>query len=102
MAGDFNAKQDSPQVQALSSQWVDVYRRLHPSDEDNTCCIDDLQGTPGEPLEERIDCIFLVPGGLHLKILGSQRILEQPVRSVDGWQWASDHVGLLAILEHQP
>lgn len=102
MAGDFNAEEDSPQIKALSNHWVDTFRSLHPNDDGNTCCIDDLQGPPGEPLEERIDYIFLVSGGLNPKVLESKRILDQPVTSADGWQWASDHLGLFVILELEP
>jgi endonuclease/exonuclease/phosphatase family metal-dependent hydrolase len=102
VAGDFNAREDSPQIQELSGHWVDVYRKFHPEEVGNTCCIDDLHGAPGEPLEERIDYVFLAPGELNIRILGIQRILEQPVRTTDGWQWASDHLGLLATLELGP
>ncbi len=96
VAGDFNAAEDSPQIQALTGQWVDSYRALYPDDEGLTCCVDDLSSDPAEPLEERIDYIFLAPGVEHIaRALSSQRVLAQPFRTADGWQWASDHIGLL-------
>jgi len=97
IAGDFNATEDSPQIQAMALQWTDAYGVLHADDEANTCCINDLSAGPTEPLEERIDYIFLAAGAEHvLKVVKSQKVLDQPFQSGGGWQWASDHVGLLA------
>ena len=59
VAGDFNATEDEPQIQALG--WIDTYRAANPADPGWTCCVDDLSAGPGEPLEERIDYLFLVP-----------------------------------------
>jgi endonuclease/exonuclease/phosphatase family metal-dependent hydrolase len=102
VAGDFNAREDSAQIAALVGQWTDAYRALHPSEEGLSCCIDDLAAGPGEPLEERIDYIFLVTKtGVNEKILSAQRVFNQPFPVSRGWQWASDHVGLLVELEPQ-
>ncbi len=103
VAGDFNAREDSPQIQTLSREWVDTYRAAHPDDEGLTCCIDTLTQGPTEPLEERIDYIFLAsPPGQDVKVLNAQRVLDQPLPVRDGWLWASDHVGLLAIIRLIP
>ncbi|RME44733.1 MAG: hypothetical protein D6791_12515, partial [Chloroflexi bacterium] len=103
VAGDFNAKEDSPQIQALAGRWVDTYRAAHPADVGYTCCVDDLTGRSAASLDERIDYLFLVPGeGLTTRVVDSRRILDQPVQMGQGWQWASDHVGLLSTIEIEP
>ncbi|HFD40212.1 MAG TPA: hypothetical protein ENJ31_10265 [Anaerolineae bacterium] len=94
VAGDFNAKEDSPQMQALAARWVDAYRAVRPDEPGRTCCVDDLTAGPGEPLEKRIDYLFLVPGG-EAHVISARRVLTQPTRTAEGWLWASDHVGLL-------
>jgi endonuclease/exonuclease/phosphatase family metal-dependent hydrolase len=99
VAGDFNAREDSPQIQALANAWLDTYRVANPGDPGLTCCIDDL-AAQNEPLEERIDYLFLVPGsGEEEQVVSSQRVLDQPVLGADGWLWASDHVGLLSTIQ---
>jgi hypothetical protein len=61
--------------------------------------VDDLNAEPGEALEARIDYIFLAPGeGAGFSLVSAQRALDEPVRTEHGWQWASDHVGLLIVL----
>jgi endonuclease/exonuclease/phosphatase family metal-dependent hydrolase len=103
VAGDFNAREDSPQVQQLAGRWIDTYRVAHPDDEGFTCCIDDLAQGPDEPLEKRIDYLFLVPhAGQAARVVSSERVLDHPFRVADDWQWASDHVGLLAEIDVQP
>jgi endonuclease/exonuclease/phosphatase family metal-dependent hydrolase len=97
VAGDFNATDDSPQIQALARVWVDTYRAVNPGDPGFTCCIDDLSAQ-SESLEERIDYLFLFPGG-EARVLSSRKVLDQPVWLGDGWQWASDHIGLLTAIE---
>ena len=99
VAGDFNATEASPHIQALARAWVDTYRAANPDDPGLTCCIDDL-AAQSEPLEERIDYLFLVPGpGGEGRVVSSRKILDQPLWVGDGWQWASDHVGLLTTIE---
>jgi endonuclease/exonuclease/phosphatase family metal-dependent hydrolase len=96
VAGDFNAREDSPQIEALTGQWVDSYRALHPEDEGFTCCVDDLSSSTTESLEERIDYVFLVPGVQDVvRVVSSQTLLDQAFQTGDHWQWASDHAGLL-------
>jgi endonuclease/exonuclease/phosphatase family metal-dependent hydrolase len=99
VAGDFHAREDSPQIEALTSRWVDTYRALHRDDEGFTCCIDDLSSGPSEPLEERIDYLFLVWGAEDAaRVVSSQKVLDQPFESAGRWQWASDHIGLLTAI----
>jgi endonuclease/exonuclease/phosphatase family metal-dependent hydrolase len=93
VAGDFNARAYLPQIRELAMVWIDAYRFVHPNDEGLTCCIDDLMAIPGEPLEERIDYIFLVH--MEGKLVSAEHTFYQPFVSGDGWQWASDHTGLL-------
>ena len=98
VAGDFNARQDSPQIQALLAEgWIDTFRASHPDDPGATCCIDDLTD-PGQSLDQRIDYIFLVPGDGSLSVTGSRVVFDQPAQTGDGWLWPSDHAGLLTTL----
>ena len=98
VAGDFNARENSPQIERLAAHWIDAYRAARPDDPGFTCCAGDLAAGPDESLEKRIDYVFLAPGqGLHL--IGAQRVLDQPFAVDGGWQWASDHAGLLVLVE---
>jgi endonuclease/exonuclease/phosphatase family metal-dependent hydrolase len=102
VGGDFNAREDSPQIKALAREWVDTYRTAHPDEAGWTCCIDDLSHGPDEPLEKRIDYLFLVPrGGQGVGVKGAGQVLDEPARTIDGWQWASDHIGVLAELKQR-
>jgi endonuclease/exonuclease/phosphatase family metal-dependent hydrolase len=98
VAGDLNAAEDSPQIQALAAQWVDVYRAAHPTDAGFTCCLQDLTARSAQTLRKRIDYIFLVPGD-GARIVSTSTILDEPAATESGWQWASDHVGLMALFE---
>lgn len=99
VAGDFNAQEDSPQIRLLDGRWRDAFRLAHPDEPGLTCCIDDLSA-PVETLDERIDYIFLAShSGLSGRVLSASRAFDQPFRLGDGWQWASDHVGLLVELK---
>ena len=103
VAGDFNAEENSPQIKDLSHTWLDIYRIIHPNGDGFTCCIDDLMSGPEETLEERIDYIFLVPAlDRSPEVIDSQRVLDQAFATDKGWQWASDHVGLTAIIDLNP
>jgi endonuclease/exonuclease/phosphatase family metal-dependent hydrolase len=103
VAGDFNAKEDSPQIIDLSQLWLDTYRAVHPNDDGFTCCIDDLTSGAGERLEERIDYLFLVPAwDRSPKVLDSRRVLDHAFATHEGWQWASDHAGLTATINVNP
>ncbi len=98
VAGDFNAQEDSPQIQALRAVgWIDTYRAAQPHDPGHTCCIDDLTD-PNQILDKRIDYIFLLSGGESVSVVDSRVILNLPASSGDGWLWASDHAGLLTTL----
>ena len=102
VAGDFNAREESPQIQALQAEgWIDTYRAAHPDNPGATCCIDDLTD-PDQALDKRIDYIFVVPGDSPMNIVDSRVILNQPAPSGDGWLWASDHAGLLTMLSGAP
>jgi endonuclease/exonuclease/phosphatase family metal-dependent hydrolase len=100
VAGDFNAVEESPQIQALG--WVDTYRQVHPSQPGYTCCVDDLTGGPDQKLKQRIDYLFLVADEEQARVLGSQRVLDEPFYTAEGWLWASDHVGVLSEIELGP
>lgn len=97
VAGDFNSQEDNPQITELANTWSDSYRFIHPEEDGLTCCIDNLSNGPGETLEERIDYIFLLPG--NWKLVTSERVFDQPFTVTGGWQWASDHIGLMVEIE---
>jgi endonuclease/exonuclease/phosphatase family metal-dependent hydrolase len=100
VGGDLNAREGTPQIVDLSSSWIDAYRAIHPGDPGLTCCVDNLTTGPGEPLEERIDYIFVVAKGeLGGQIVGAWHVFDQPFPLGSGWQWASDHTGLLVELK---
>jgi len=101
VAGDFNAVEEQPQIIALTNQWIDAYRAIHPHEAGMTCCIDDVTAVPGEGLGNRIDYIFLAPiYNNDLELVRVRSILEQPLLDRSGWLWASDHIGLLAVLKY--
>jgi endonuclease/exonuclease/phosphatase family metal-dependent hydrolase len=97
VAGDFNAREDSPQIRLLPAAWIDAFRELHPDEPGLTCCIDDLNAGPEEPLEERIDYQFLA--GTGGRIVRAELVFNQPADLGGAWQWSSDHIGLLVELE---
>jgi beta-glucosidase len=100
VGGDFNAREDSPQIVDLSSSWTDAYRALYQDDPGLTCCIDDLTTGPEEQLEERIDYIFVITSYEKSgQIVSARHVFDQPIPVNGGWQWASDHTGLLVELE---
>jgi endonuclease/exonuclease/phosphatase family metal-dependent hydrolase len=101
VAGDLNATEDSPQIQALARDWIDVYRSANPGDAGATCCVDDL-AAEGAGLKKRIDYLFLVPGeGEPMRVESSRVVLDEPVWMGDRWLWASDHAGVVAVVTHK-
>lgn len=99
VAGDFNAREDSPQIRLLSAEWRDAFRAAHPGEAGLTCCSDDLKAAHPDPLEERIDYIFLAGGsGTAGRVISISRVFDEPFQQGNGWQWASDHVGLMLEL----
>jgi len=100
VAGDLNATDDSAQIQSLGAEWVDAYRAANRDDQGLTCCIDDLNAEPAERLEKRIDYVFVVPpAGQSVHVCRCHLVLDGPFQVAEGWQWASDHVGLMAEIE---
>lgn len=99
VAGDFNAREDSPQIRLLDLQWRDAFRLANPDEAGLTCCIDSLSA-PIDTLDERIDYVFLASNsGLSGRVLSARRVFDAPFPLGSGWQWASDHVGLLVEFE---
>jgi endonuclease/exonuclease/phosphatase family metal-dependent hydrolase len=98
VAGDFNAREDSPQIGALyAAGWIDTYRAANPGDPGLTCCAGDL-ADPDQALDKRIDYIFLVPGDGSLQVADSRVVFDRALPGGDGWLWPSDHAGLLTTL----
>ncbi|MBK6431119.1 endonuclease/exonuclease/phosphatase family protein [Candidatus Amarolinea dominans] len=100
IGGDFNATADSAAIRALQPAWVDSFAAVRPDDPGLTCCVDDLTAPPDEPLEERIDYLFLTPGPASAwRVRASQRLFTAPQLTPAGRIWASDHIGLWLVLE---
>jgi endonuclease/exonuclease/phosphatase family metal-dependent hydrolase len=99
IAGDFNARPQSTQINRITQTWIDVYHQAHPEETGFTCCITDRSAPPGELLEKRIDYIFMtsLPEGIIIEQVDV--IFDQPIQIDDGWQYASDHAGLYLLLK---
>ncbi len=103
VGGDFNAREDEDHMLALSSVWIDAYRSVHAADPGFTCCIDDLTTDPSEPLEKRIDYVFVVPRtGAVIHVKSAEIVFDQPASIDTGWLWPSDHLGLMIEIEMTP
>lgn len=103
IGGDFNATADNAAIRALQPAWVDSFAAVQPADPGLTCCVDDLTAPPGEPLEKRIDYLFLAPGPVSdaWRVRSSDRLFTSPQLTPVGRIWASDHVGLWVVLERK-
>ncbi len=100
VAGDFNSPQDTPQIVSLSKVWADTYRQMDPVDSGYTCCIDDLHSQAAKPLDERIDYIFLAnQSGVKWQLMSAGKVFDHAFAVGNGWQWASDHEGLMVELQ---
>jgi endonuclease/exonuclease/phosphatase family metal-dependent hydrolase len=68
IAGDFNTKPESAQIQELKTRWIDTYHVSNSGKEGNTCCIHNLTQRDAK-LHKRIDYIFLKqePNELRIK-----------------------------------
>lgn len=99
VAGDFNAAPDMPQMRLLDPEWLDTWRAAHPDMEGFTCCVDSLTAGPQEPMEKRIDYVFLAGAGAEeLRVVEARRAFDRPQPAGGGWLWPSDHVGVFVVL----
>jgi len=96
VAGDLNATEDVQQTAAIG--WTDTYRVAQPDDRGATCCIEDLSARSDDTLAKRIDYLYLASGAAEVRVVDSQRALDEPIQLDEGWLWASDHVGVLTTL----
>ena len=100
LAGDFNAEDDTPQIEQLTRGWKDSYRILHPLDAGLTCCIDAIKDPNAGSPDLRIDYLFVRDGANHeFQITRSDIIFNHPYPTQTGQLWASDHFGVWADLE---
>jgi endonuclease/exonuclease/phosphatase family metal-dependent hydrolase len=100
ISGDFNAAEQSPQIDYLTENWVDTFRKSNPSGPGLTCCVESLSGSQiDSKLEKRIDYIFLVPAlNSNVSIIDSQVIFDLPTRVNNELLWISDHAGVLTTI----
>ncbi len=96
VSGDLNARPHELDLASLG--WVDAYRAAHPDEDGCTCCADSLTAGPDEPLEQRIDYVFLWPGPGAARVASTRVVFDRPAATDGGWLWASDHLGLLVEL----
>jgi endonuclease/exonuclease/phosphatase family metal-dependent hydrolase len=98
IAGDMNAVEVSSQLTLFNDKWLDAYRDANPDEPGHTCCVDDLQ-VHGEAMEKRIDYVFLYGvSKAGINVTEARAVLDKPFATDHGWQWASDHLGLLIEL----
>jgi endonuclease/exonuclease/phosphatase family metal-dependent hydrolase len=104
VSGDFNAREESPQISLLSERWIDTYRHSNPTGLGLTCCAEPLSGLDiDSKLEKRIDYLFLVPDeDLDFKIVDSILVLDHPIGIENEKLWISDHIGILTTIGIPP
>ena len=98
LAGDFNAHEEAPQIQKLAEHWVDAYRYIHKQAKSPTCCLrpKNLQKAKAGKHFARVDYVFLRGDGqMRWVTLDARPIFDRPFKTLDGHQWASNHVGVL-------
>lgn len=105
IAGDFNASEASPQFVQLSRLWVDAFRAVHPTQPGLTCCVDPFAVQDVQGPQERIDYVFLRPEpAREVRIVDCKVVFNQPFASPSddspGSLWASDHTGVLVVIEY--
>jgi endonuclease/exonuclease/phosphatase family metal-dependent hydrolase len=98
IAGDFNAKPGSTQIQAISSIWVDTFLQVEHENDGFTCCNDNLYQRHSNP-NKRIDYLFYSSSGVEPYVESSKQVFSQSFRVDDGWLWASDHLGLEVVFK---
>ena len=102
LAGDFNAREDSPQIKKLTQSWVDAFRYINKHSFSATCCLSpgDLdKPDPGRPFA-RVDYVFLRDHeSMRWEILNARPIFDKAFKTKDGFQWASNHVGVLVVAD---
>lgn len=95
VAGDFNAAEQSIQIQRLGEAWMDAYRTANPEDPGFTCCYDHpALADPGQ-LNKRIDYVFLTGKDLDGISIERMDVVMPKVTSQGSGYWFSDHAGLL-------
>jgi endonuclease/exonuclease/phosphatase family metal-dependent hydrolase len=108
LAGDLNAHPDDPSVQLLRDEgFVDALAEggdatcEQPGDPGCTNSAIPLGDNPDNGADQRIDYIFVLPGAAFpLNVAEVELFLNQPIDIGEGrLLWASDHIGVRALLE---
>ena len=98
LAGDFNAREESHQIQKLSEHWVDAFRLIHKQGQGPTCCLqpENLDKANAGQYFDRVDYVFLKDNGNDQWVTReASRIFDHPFRTLKGYQWATNHAGVL-------
>ncbi len=98
LAGDFNVREDSPQIRKLTQSWVDAFRYVHRRTLSATCCLSpsDLDKPVQGKHFARVDYVFLKDHeARRWEILDAKPIFDRAFKTKDGYQWASNHIGVL-------
>ena len=95
LAGDFNTAPRTPELQAVTKSFVDVFAALHPG-QDTLTTLNPAKGHA----PRRIDYVFVPRSGKPKQTpLSSEIVFDQP--SADG-TWPSDHFGVVAKVRLGP
>lgn len=99
LAGDLNTRAGAAGLRAVARGWVDAWRAARPLDPGPTCCIRDLSRAAAALRVGRLDYVFLLPRGDDAwRVRAARRVAAAPFAVPGGWQWASDHAGVLVEL----
>ena len=108
LAGDFNAHPDAPSIRTLlEAGYVDVLDKAgnatceKKGDPGCTNSTVPLGDNPDKVADQRIDFMFVLPGDdVRLEPDDAELFNHEPVDIGDGHTlWASDHIGVRAVLE---
>ena len=98
LAGDFNAQEETPQIKRLAKQWLDAFRHINQEKIIPTCCLrpENLHKANAGQHFSRVDYVFLRGNGKQQWVtLDAKTIFDRPFKTLKGYRWASNHVGVL-------
>jgi endonuclease/exonuclease/phosphatase family metal-dependent hydrolase len=100
LTGDFNATESSDAIRALTAAgFVDAFRAANADASGAT--VWQRMDAPVSTVTRRVDFVFVGPASAaRARVRQSRVVLDTPGRRADGAPlWASDHYGVLAVVE---